>query len=236
MNPPQLINRLTGSHPIRLIALLVFSCASEAAASFVFNPNLAIPDNSILGVADTQAVSMPAGVITGVKLSLNIVGTPLASNAFNGDFYAYLQHAGGFTVLLNRAGRTTSNPFGYGDSGFNVTFDDSAPNGDIHNYRNLVNPAGGALIGVWQPDGRVTNPNNALASDSRQALLSSFDGLDPNGNWTLFVADVSPISTGTLKSWSLDLTVTSIPEPGTIYFCLLAIGACLSASGRSRKR
>ena len=236
MNPPQLINWFTYSHPIRLIALLVCSCASEAVAGFVFNPNLAIPDNSILGVADTQTISMPAGVITGVKLSLNIAGTPLSLNAFNGDFYAYLQHASGFTVRLNRTGRTTSNPFGYGDSGFNVTFDDSAFNGDIHNYRDLVNPAGGALTGTWQPDGRVTNPTNALASDPRQALFSSFNGLDPNGAWTLFVADVSPISTGTLKSWSLDLTVTPIPEPGSVCFGLFLFSACLSTLGRSRRR
>ena len=235
MNPPRLINWFTRSHPIRLIALIVCSYASEAVASFVFNPNLAIPDNSILGVADTQTISMPAGIITGVKLSLNIVGTPLASNAFNGDFYAYLQHASGFAVLLNRTGRTASNPFGYGDSGFDVTFDDAAVNGDIHSYRDLVNPAGGALTGIWQPDGRVTNPNNALVTDPRPALLSSFNGLDPNGAWTLFVADVSPISTGTLKSWSLDLTVTPIPEPGSIGFGVLLFGVCANGRGRSRK-
>jgi subtilisin-like proprotein convertase family protein len=235
MNPPQRINWFIRIRPIRMISLLVCACASEAMAGFVFNPNLAIPDNSILGVANTQTISMPAGIITGVKLSLDIVGTPLASNAFDGDFYAYLQHASGFTVLLNRPGRTVSNAFGYGDSGLDVTFDDAAVNGDIHSYGDLVNPAGGALTGVWQPDGRVTNPNSALASDPRPALLSSFNGLDPNGAWTLFVADVSPISTGTLKSWSLDLTVTPIPEPGTIGFGILLLGWCANATGRSRK-
>ena len=223
-------------NPSRLIVpLLACSSVPAFASLFVFNPNLAIPDNSILGVANTQAISMPAGFITNVKLSLNIVGTPSASNAFNGDFYAYLQHSSGFSVLLDRAGRTVSNPFGYGDSGFNVVFDDAALNGDIHSYRDLVNPAGGVLGGTWQPDGRLANPNSVLSTDPRTAMLSSFNGLDPNGLWTLFVADVSPISTGTLKSWTLDLTVAPIPEPGSAVFGILLLSACACASRRTRR-
>jgi subtilisin-like proprotein convertase family protein len=229
MNSRPFVNWFTDSYFIRLITLLVCSFPSGAAAAFVFNPNLAIPDNSTVGVADTQIISMPAGIITGIRLSVNIAGAPAASNAFNGDFYAYLQHASGFTVLLNRTGRTGANPFGYGYSGFDVTFDDGAVNGDIHSYRDLVNPAGGALTGTWQPDGRVTNPNSVLLADPRPALLSSFNGLDPNGAWTLFVADVSPIGTGVLKNWTLDLTVAPIPEPGTIGFGILVLGVCGSA-------
>ena len=224
MNPPQLI-----------ISFLTGACASATAATFVSTPNLAIPDNSILGVSNTQTISVPAGFITNVKLSLNIAGTPNASNAFNGDFYAYLQHGSGFTVLLDRTGRTASNAFGYGDSGFDVTFDDAAINGDIHKYRDVVNPAGGVLTGIWQPDGRTTNPNSALLTDPRPALLSSFNGLDPNGSWTLFVADVSPISTGALKSWTLDLTVAPIPEPGTVGVGILLLGVCASGGRRSRR-
>ena len=222
-------------NPSRLIlSFLTGACASATAATFVFTPNLAIPDNSILGVSNTQSISLPSGFITNVKLSLNIAGSPTASNAFDGDFYAYLQHGSGFSVLLNRVGRTAANPFGYFDSGFDVTFDDAAVNGDIHSYRDLVNPAGGVLTGIWQPDGRTTNPNSALLTDPRPALLSSFNGLDPNGAWTLFVADVSPISTGTLKSWTLDLTVATVPEPGTIGVGVLLLGVC--ASGRIRSR
>ena len=218
-------------NPLPLIIPLV-ACASASAATFVFNPNLPIPDNSILGVANTQTIAMAPGFITNVKLSLNIAGSPNPSNAFNGDFYAYLQHSSGFSVLLDRTGRTASNPFGYSDSGFEVIFDDAALHGDIHAYRDLVNPAGGALTGTWQPDGRLTNPNNALRTDPRPALLSSFNGLNPNGAWTLFVADVSPIGTGTLKSWTLDLTVAPIPEPGTVAFGILLLGVCAGARRR----
>ena len=72
--------------PKLILPLIACAFASEAMAGFVFNPHLAIPDNSILGVADTHTISMPAGLITNVRLSVNIAGTPNASNAFNGDF------------------------------------------------------------------------------------------------------------------------------------------------------
>jgi subtilisin-like proprotein convertase family protein len=49
--------------------------------------------------------------------------------------------------------------------------------------------------------------------------LSSFDGSDPNGDWTLFIADTSPVGIGTLESWSLDITGTgtgaTVPDSGS---------------------
>jgi hypothetical protein len=45
-------------------------------------------------------------------------------------------------------------------------------------------------------------------------MLSSFDGTDPNGQWELFLADVSPGSQSTLVEWSLD--ITTVPEPSIL--------------------
>jgi MYXO-CTERM domain-containing protein len=42
-------------------------------------------------------------------------------------------------------------------------------------------------------------------------MLSNFIGLNPNGTWTLFVADQSAGETSTLQSWSM--TITGVPEP-----------------------
>lgn len=47
------------------------------------------------------------------------------------------------------------------------------------------------MTGTWQPDGRTNSPGSVLDSQPPDAFLSSFNGLDPNGDWTLFVADVS---------------------------------------------
>ena len=113
--------------------------AATASAQTVTNStnyvvNAPIPDNDLTGVADARTFDSSIQSITEVRVTLNISG------GFNGDYYAYVTHDGGFAVLLNRAGRTATDAFGYPDSGFNVTFDDAASSGDIHTYRLTLNP------------------------------------------------------------------------------------------------
>lgn len=220
-----------------VIALFPLLAASGFAAVIVtetasFTPGLLIPDNSIVGVADTRVLTSQIVDITNVRVSLNIAGAPNAGSAFNGDFYAYLTHSTGFSILLNRPGVTAGDPFGYGDSGFNVTLDDVQPVGDIHNYQLTSNPAGGVLTGTWRADGRNVNPSVVLDTTPRTAGLNIFNGLNANGSWTLFVADTSAVGTGRLVSWGLEVTGnTPIPEPGTALF-----GVCIAAATLGRRR
>src|SRR5215471_16470797 len=80
-----------------------------------------IPDGSLVGVQDTRTLSgITFSSITDVDVRLTISGS------WNGDLYGYLVHSSGFTILLNRVGRSSSSSFGYGDGGFSVTFDDQA--------------------------------------------------------------------------------------------------------------
>src|SRR5205085_10360010 len=110
----------------------------------------------------------------------------------------------GFSILLNRAGKTLGNPFGYGDAGFNVTLDDAAANGDIHSYQNFVVPVG-QLTGTWAPDGRNVDPATAIDLSPRTALLSSFNGTEPNGQWVLFIAVVVSGDVRTLVRWEFQI-------------------------------
>lgn len=181
-----------------------------------YTVNTAIRDNDLNGLADTRVFHSPIKSIDAISVSLDISG------GFNGDLYVYLTHGSGFSVLLNRAGSTASNEYGYWDSGFNVTFAAYAANGDIHNYQSQVNPLGGSLTGVWQPDGRETSPLGAVDTDSRTALFDSFTGLNPDGEWTLFIADVSSVGTSTLNSWELSVT-GKVPDGG-VTLSLLAFG------------
>jgi hypothetical protein len=66
-------------------------------------------------------------------------------------------------------------------------------------------PIVGALTNSWAPDGRNVDPALVLDTDSRTDLLSSFNELDPNGSWSLFIADLEPGDTSTLVSWGLEL-------------------------------
>lgn len=197
---------------VPIVAMLSHgSVALAATESFSFNAlNLAVPDGNPAGLANIQTVSSTIISIDSIEITLNLSG------AFNGDLYAYLtcSQGGGFTILLNRTGRSAGNVFGYDDQGFNVTLSDAGA-ADIHTYRNSVTPgAGNPLTGTWQPDGRNTDPNLVTDLSPRSAMLSSFNGLAGSGDWTLFVADMSTGDTHILQNWSLSLTGTAIPEPG----------------------
>lgn len=181
--------------------------------------NLPIPDNNPSGLASTKDFTSTIDRIGDVNVTMKISGN------FNGDLVGYLTHSSGFSVLLNRVGRVAGNDLGYDDGGANVKFDDSASNGDIHSYRVKLGGSAnaaltGSLLGSWAPDGRSADPGLVRDTDSRTAFLDSFYSLNPNGKWTLFLADLSPGGTSTLDSWGLEITV--IPEPAD--WALMTLG------------
>jgi subtilisin-like proprotein convertase family protein len=186
-----------------LAAIACLLALNVHAVSFTNTPNAAIPDANPTGLTSTIEVTNLSGLIQGVTVTLDI------TNGFNGDLYAYLEHGtNGFAVLLNRVGRMISDPLGYADPGFFVTFVDSALN-DIHNYGGN---GGAPLTGTWSPDGRDVDPLTVLNTDPRTALLSSFANDSANGTWTIFVADFTSGHQSVLREWSLDIIV---PEPST---------------------
>ena len=177
--------------------------ASAALLSYSGSPGLAIPDNNPSGLGFGFNVNTPEFDIESLTVTLNISG------GYNGDIYAYLSHASGFAVLLNRTGVTGSDPAGYPDNGFSVML--VAGGTDIHDYRTTLGgaPAGGVLTGTWGADGRL-EPTDIL----RENTLDVFTGQNPNGDWTLFLADRSPGSISTLDSWMVD--IEAVPEPANV--------------------
>lgn len=192
--------------PITLTAQVILESHS-------YTPGLAVPDGSLVGISHTIQFPATIAEITEVTVELELSG------GFTGDFYAYLQHDTGFAVLLNRPGRTSNSglaSLGYLDSGFQISFADDAANGDIHFYQSVSDPAGGVLTGLWQPDARATSPLSVVGTEPRDAPLASFLGLASGGDWTLFVADLSPGGVGTLDAWTLHVTGVAVPEPRTL--------------------
>lgn len=186
-------------------ALLAGACCGSAE-EYHFSTNLVLelPDGGGIGTFVQHEVSGISWPIAEVAVTLEIAGT------WSGDLFAYLNFGEAHAVLLNRVGRTELNPAGYGDKGFQVTFEDAALNADIHQYRvtyELSPPlsTSGALTGTWAPDGRTTDPAEVVDTDPRTATLSVFDGLDPNGFWTLFLADMEPGAVHQLLGWGLTL-------------------------------
>lgn len=191
----------------------------------------AIPDYQDSGISRVLSITgyesqKPYTVTASIRIDA------IGNGAYNGDYYAYLKHdtadglSSAVAVLLNRPGKSPFNPSGYENSGMDISFADAAAT-DIHLYQPAANSSGDLtanyLRGTWQPDARNVNPYSVVAGDSRTLFLDSLGLYDPNGTWTLFVADVERGATGMLVSWSVTLTPT--PEPNSVSLILVGLGA-----------
>jgi subtilisin-like proprotein convertase family protein len=184
-----------------------------AALSYSYSgPAVVIPDNDATGAAFSFSLSDAATSISSVSVTLDISG------GRNGDIYAFLSHDSGYTVLLNRPGRGVStagsSADGYANTGFDLTLS-SAGAANVHFYQNHspTYSSSGQLTGIWQPDGRAIDPQASASSFDAggSASFSTFTGVNPNGNWTLYFADLSALGISTVNGFSVD--VTAVPEP-----------------------
>lgn len=201
---------------------ILWLATSPATAGILFRDavglGLEIPDGSLAGLVHSLSITgAPSQPIASVRVGLEL--SDPGNDGFLGDLYVTLLHDTGYTVLLNRPGRTSANPFGYSDGGpVEIVFADDALR-DVHNYRSELagggvgSPLAGALTGVWAPTGRTTDPLLVLDTDARPSGLGNLAGLNANGSWALFLADVSSGGSYQLDGWSLEIVL--VPEPAT---------------------
>ena len=162
-----------------------------------------VPDNNFSGWSDTRTVgAIPAGTFTSLSVDLQLSG------GWNGDLYAYLVHSSGFSVLLDRVGQGVSgvSAFGYGDAGMNVNL--AATGTSIHQY------GGNSTISA--------TPTGSWQTDNTSGSLASFLSTNPNGTWSLFIADLSGGGVSTVSSWGLQMDIVAVPEVETWVAAALA--------------
>ena len=164
--------------------------------------NQTIYDANPSGSTSSLLVSGAGSSLSAITVTLNLSG------GYNGDLYGYLSYNGTLVTLLNRvgtgSGSAIQNAFGFSTAGFNnVTLDDAATGGNIHNVQN---PASFPSVSYTADGGNLT----------------SFNGVNPNGTWTLFFADLSSGNTSTLNGWSLD--ITAVPEPVNVAMAIFGVG------------
>jgi subtilisin-like proprotein convertase family protein len=191
------------------IILSLLLTASGLRATLFDNPDLAITDGSPVGVYTQGTVSGLGSSLTSITVGFNITG------GFDGNLYAYLVAPNGQVVtLLNHIGTGT---YGSMASGFGSGF---------------VLQAGTAQD-LYSTAGNGT-PGQQLNGTFQVAGLSSFTGINANGQWTLFFADtVAGGGTSVLTSWTLNLT--AVPEPVTLALELFVVTLILMALLKPKK-
>ena len=196
---------------IFFLATLVASFTSLPSFATVYTTNWnsgfansgVVPDNNFSGWSDTRTVGgSPAGSFTSLSVDLQLSG------GWNGDLYAYLVHSSGFSVLLDRVGQGVSgvSAFGYGDAGMNVNL--AATGTSIHQY------GGGSTFS--------STPTGSWQTDNTSGSLASFLSTNPNGSWSLFIADLSGGGVSTVSSWGLQMDIVAVPEVETWVAAALA--------------
>lgn len=199
------------------LAILVLGTSLVAHGGiYTYNSGFAgggnIPDGSTAGWSDPRNVSGATfSYVSDVTVSFTVSG------GYNGDLYAYLSHNGVLVPLLNRVGTGSGDAFGYATSGFNNISLADYGNGSIH---SVESPSSGA---TYTPDG---------------GQMTSFVNANPNGNWTIFFADLSS-DTGShsqVTSWSLTLDggITPVPEPVNVALGIFAGVASIITVSRTR--
>jgi subtilisin-like proprotein convertase family protein len=204
-------------------------------AGIIYSPgnniNANIPDGNPVGWAGTATASGYLPSISAVSVNLNISG------GYNGDLYAYLSYGGVLVPLLTRVGTTSGNAFGYANTGFNVTLSSTASGAqDVHSYQDhsASYNESGQLLGTWQPDGRAIIPATSQPDfEASRVSFGSYNAMNPNGTWTLFLADLSAGGQSQLVNWSLD--ITAVPEPVNVAVDIFAGVFLVVTLARSRQ-
>ncbi len=164
-------------------------------------------------VSSSPAITIPDNNPSGVAYSINFASSGLTvgnitvsinlSGGYNGDIYAYLSHGSQISTLLNGPSA------GLSGSAMNITF----------------------VEGTGSPI-PTTSSANLSGSYTAYTDLATFNNTAPNGNWTLFFADLSPGDTSTLNTFSLD--ITAVPEPVNV--ALVIFGGLLAVWSAVRWR
>ncbi|NDE85427.1 MAG: hypothetical protein EB056_05310, partial [Verrucomicrobia bacterium] len=168
--------------------------------SATYGSSVPIPDGNPAGLSQTLVNSQMSPLPYAVRLNLNINPDSIAGG-FLGDYVAYLRHvsADGLdsrTVkLFEHIGATSTNPDGSAGTGMSVLLSDWAT--DSIALQDPVNQ----LTGSYRP-GVI----------GQQLTLNDLGGVDPSGDWTLFVGDTSSGGVGVLAGWSVQLEQLFQPQ------------------------
>ena len=154
-------------------------------------------------VSSTVNISGLPGAVTKVRVSLNNI-----THTFPADLDVVLQSpSGSFTMVASDT--IAGSP---GVMNFTATFDQSAlaPTTLPLNNTGFYQPTNSPGNATLEPGGIDNLPSPGPGSfNFGTPILTGFDGENPNGEWKLFVVDDEAADTGSIGSWTLDITTTT---------------------------
>jgi hypothetical protein len=197
-----------------LIATGLWFDGPACGETFVNNDTILIPGGPGSIYPSIINVSGVLGVVSDLNVTVSSITHTFSDDLDillvgpNGLNVMLMAGAGGSTVLVNAQ----------------FTFDDQA--GQL--MPNTLPPL---ISGTYQPSNYEPLQGMPLPAPQGPygSLLSAFNGMNPNGQWKLYVADDGAGDTGSMQGWSLQFNV--VPAPGALALFALA---CIKCSRRRR--
>lgn len=200
-----------------IAAVGIASAANADVATFSNNTPITIQFGAASVYPSNIVVSGIVGTVTDVNVTLTGFSHPYV---YDVDILL-VGPTGANIIPMSDIG-----VFGTTASNANITFDD----------QGVAFPGGVGAI----PSGNYIPTNNGAGDTfpapapaaSGLTALSTFNGLNPNGTWALYVADDFTTDDGSISGgWSIQITYTAVPAPGAM--ALLGLAGMV---GRGRRR
>ncbi len=205
---------------VALVAGLMLHASGVRGQTFTNNNLLLLPGTpgDTIGPASnypsTIVVNGLGGVIADINVTIMGVSHTFADDIDillvgpNGANVMLMAGAGGSTVLTNAS----------------FTFDDQALQ-----FMPNTNPP--LVSGTYLPSNYEPLQGMPLPAPQQPygSLLSVFNGINPNGDWRLYVADDCSGDSGSIQGWSLEITL--VPAPGAL---VAVIGVALLGCRKRR--
>lgn len=185
-----------------VLASLLFAASANAD---VFGPGAgySIPDNTAAGAESQININTGGGTITSVN-SVTIEVSTL--HTWVGDLVITLTAPNGDNVhLMRRLGATSGTSAGSSGDwlvGTHVFVEGTGAN---------LPATGNVAPGTWNRTSTSLQVTPAFDPDD----FTVFNGDLIDGNWTLNIADRAAGDVGAIAGWSIDISYTAIPEPGS---------------------
>lgn len=175
---------------IQILICFIFGIKTNAQ-TFDGAAPLPFPPTGTVGVTQSSNVVSGIGVIGGCTYIDNV--TLDLSHTWVGETGILLIAPNGTFIELSTGNGGSGNDFA------NTMFSDAAT-------ANIVTGSP-PYSGTWKPEGRqnftLTNPYPNTAAPGTYTFANTFNGINADGTWTLYLNDYTSLDAGTLNAWSI---------------------------------